>query len=586
MMDQMKKKQIIILFVIIASIFGCQQKAENPFVKGPYLQKLGQTEMTVVWENDTTYSGEVFYGKGENLNLTAETNGVSKIQKVVLKNLEAETEYSYQVEVNGYRSSKYSFRTAVKKGSPFSFAAYGDNKGGPFNHKKIADLILSYRPLFVVNNGDMVERGTVYKQWDKLFFTPAHEMMAEIPLVPAIGNHERNAEYYYNYFCLPDNKAWHSFDINGAHFVIVNTEPKYLFDSNEQINWLKNDLEQNKATWTFVFEHVPPFTSGGNYYANDRVAVKNLLHPIYEKYNVDMVIAGHDHHYERSKPIGSRKSKHAVTYIVGGNGGTPMRYIGKQRDFSFKVSRTFGFSLIDIDGSNLRFREISINNKIIDEFTLDKNDPKSVNEYLKNKVYFEDIKDPSKKVRKLYRSVGRRAYKKKKYAEAIPPLKEAFKLDPTCGEAAGLLAACYAKLGDEKNAEKYANKAISITPLLPDSYEAMAEIYKKKKEYKKAIEWYKKQYKVQPDSPGALEDIANIYVNQKKYDQAIDTYKKAVKVLPNDWELHFNLAKLYEKLNMKKEALVEYQKTVQWFYDENKNDEYITSMEKIKELSK
>ena len=200
MKEQMKRGQFVIFLAILVLISGCQSKVEDPFIKGPYLQKIKQTEMTIVWECDTTYSGKVFYGKEENLDLTAEINGISKVQKVVLKNLEPETEYSYQVEVNGFKSSKHTFRTAVKKGSPFSFAAYGDNKNGPFNHKRIADLILKYKPLFVANNGDLVERGYVYNQWGKLFFTPANDMMAEIPLVPAIGNHEKNAEYYYNYF--------------------------------------------------------------------------------------------------------------------------------------------------------------------------------------------------------------------------------------------------------------------------------------------------------------------------------------------------------------------------------------------------
>lgn len=586
MKEQMKRGQFVIFLAILVLISGCQSKVEDPFIKGPYLQKIKQTEMTIVWECDTTYSGKVFYGKEENLDLTAETNGISKVQKVVLKNLEPETEYSYQVEVNGFKSSKHTFRTAVKKGSPFSFAAYGDNKNGPFNHKRIADLILKYKPLFVANNGDLVERGYVYNQWGKLFFTPANDMMAEIPLVPAIGNHEKNAEYYYNYFCLPNNKAWHSFDINGAHFVVVNTESEYLFDSDEQMNWLKKDLEKNKATWTFVFEHIPPFTSGGNYYANDRVAVKNLLHPIYEKYGIDLVFCGHDHHYERSKPIGSKNSSHAVTYIVGGNGGTTMRYIGVRRNYSLVSTRTFGFSLINIEGSKLHFKEISIDDKILDEFVLDKNNPKSIAKYMKDKINFEEIKDPLKKVRKLYRSVGRKAYKKGKYSEAIAPLKEAFKLDPTCGEAAGLLAVSYAKLGDEKNAEKYANKAISITPLLPDSYDAMAEIYKKKNEYDKAIDWYRKQLNIQPDSPGPLEDIAKIYLKQNKLDLAVSTYKEAIGVLPNDWELHFKLAQLYDRLEKKKEALDEYKLAVQWFYNENKNKNYLTAVEKIKELSK
>ncbi|GBD92033.1 alkaline phosphatase precursor [bacterium BMS3Abin04] len=580
------RRDIFSYLIWIFILSSCKTQVENPFVKGPYLQDMKKTEMTIVWESDTTYTGTVFYDKGKNLNMTAKTNDAAKIQKVILKNLDPETEYTYKAEVNGYKSKEYTFRTAVKDSDPFTFAAYGDNKNGPFHHKKIVDLILSYHPLFVANNGDLVERGYVYEQWKKLFFDPAHDMMAEIPLVPAIGNHEENAEYYYNYFCLPENKAWYSFDVSDAHFVIVNTEEPFLFGSDEQINWLKRDLANNKSTWKFVFEHIPPFTSGGNYYSNERVRVKNLLHPIYEKYNVDMVISGHDHHYERSKPIGSKNSNHAVAYIVGGNGGTPMRYIGVRRQFSLVASRTFGFALISIDGKKMNFKEISINNKIIDEFTLDKNNLNSVSEYMKNKINFEDIKDPEKRLMKLYRSVGRKFYKKEKYSEAVKPLKKAFQLDNKCAEAAGTLALCYAKIGELTNAEKYAKVAIKIAPLFPYSYSAMAEVFKKRGKYDRAIEWYRKQIKIQPDSPNALEDIAGIYLEEGKLDSAIAAYQQAISVLPNEWELHFKLARLYEKPGKKKEALDEYKLAVQWFYDEKRSDDYLTSVEKIKELSK
>jgi len=133
---------------------------------------------------------------------------------------------------------------------------------------------------------------------------------------------------------------------------------------------------------------------------------------------------------------------------------------------------------------------------------------------------------------------------------------------------------------------KYANTAIKVIPLFPDSYEAMAEVYKKEGEYEKAIEWYRKQYKIQSDSPGPMADIADIYSKQKKYDLAVDAYNEAIKILPNEWELHFKLAQLYEKLDKRKEALAEYELAVQWFYDENKSKDYLTAVEKVKELSK
>lgn len=580
---QRKQSSFYLLFATLVFI-GCQAQVENPFIKGPYVQTLKHTGMTIVWEGDTTHTGKVYYGIGNKLDMLVETTAPMNVQKVVLKDLQAETEYSYQVEVNGFKSERHSFRTAVKDGSPFMFVAYGDNKNGPFNHKKIADLILSYNPLFVANNGDLVERGEVYKQWEKLFFTPAGELIANVPLIPAIGNHEDNAKYYYNYFCLPDNKAWHSFKINGAHFIIVNTEEEFLMDSAEQINWLKNDLKNNKSTWTFVFEHIPPFTSGGNYYSNERIKVKNLLHPIYEKYGVDMVLCGHDHHYERSKPIGSEDSEHAVIYIVGGNGGTPMRYIGKPKPFSHISTRTFGFSLIEIEGTKMKFKEISIENKILDEFEIDKGNRESYLAFLENKIQFEDIEDPVQ-ASKLY-SKGKSLYKEDKFEEALLTLLEAFKVDSECEEATAMIAQCYFELGDYENARKFGQITIDVAPLHPDSYEVFAEINKETGKIEKAIEWYEKLFSVEPDSPDALLKIADIYYEKNKYNEAIQKYKQAIEILPNDWEIHLSLAKIYEEQENDKEALSEYNLAVEWFYDEEEDDDHLMAIEKVKELSK
>jgi tetratricopeptide (TPR) repeat protein len=583
MMSQQIKLKLFYLLVATLVFFGCQSEVENPFQKGPYVQTLKQTEMTIVWEGDTTYAGKVYYGIGDKLDLVAEVSDHSKVQKVVLKNLQPETEYSYQVEVNRFKSEKYSFRTAVKDGSPFLFAAYGDNKNGPFNHKRIADLILSYQPLFVANNGDLVDRGGVFKQWDKLFFTPAQKMISSIPLIPSIGNHEDNSKYYYDYFCLPNNKAWHSFDLNGAHFIVVNTEEEFIELDGEQLTWLENDLKNNSKTWTFVFQHVPPFTSGGNYYSKSRIEVKNIFHPLYEKYGVDMVLTGHDHHYERSKPIGSKNSENAVIYIVGGNGGTSMRYIGKPKPFSLISTRTFGFSLIEIDGGKMKFKEISIENEILDEFEIDKGNSESYLAFLKNKILFEEIIDPIAAT-KLY-GKGDDLCDEDKFEEALLPLLEAYKIDNECEEATALIAECYLELGDYENASKFAQITIDITPLLPDSYEVFAEIEKEKDEFEKAIEWYEKLNVVAPDSPDALLEIADIYLDKKEYEKAIQTFKQAIEVLPNDWEIHFSLAELFEELGRNNEALTEYKLTVEWFYDEEEDDDHLVAIKKIKELS-
>ena len=91
-----------------------------------------------------------------------------------------------------------------------------------------------------------------------------------------------------------------------------------------QVKWLIEDLQASTATWKFVSHHHPPFTSGGNYYTKRRIELKNLLPPIFEKYGVDIAFHGHDHDYERTVPIVSEQGVRPVTYVVTGNGGTPL----------------------------------------------------------------------------------------------------------------------------------------------------------------------------------------------------------------------------------------------------------------------
>lgn len=578
----------IISLLFLLQACSCTQidktdaQVQNIFLKGPYVQQLRQTAITIVWESDSIYPGIVHYGIGNELTLSARSDQLTEVKKVTLTDLEPESEYFYQVEVNGIKSETKQFRTAVKDESSFSFASYGDNKNGPFNHKKLSDLILSYHPLFVSNNGDLVDRGNVYKQWEKLFFTPTKEMISSIPLIPAIGNHEDNSKYYYNYFCLPDNKAWHSFDLNGAHFVVINTEDEFLEEDGEQITWLVNDLKNNDSEWTFVFQHVPLFTSGGNYYSIDRIKLKNLLHPIFEKYRVDMVIAGHDHHYERSKPITSAGGEHGVTYIVGGNGGTPMRYIGRPKEFSFRSARTFGFSLIEIDGSRLIFKEISIDNEIIDQFEIDKSDSGSLAAYIEKKINFEDIHDPIEASR-LY-GKGKNEFKNDNYQEALNYLLNAYEVDSNCEEATAMLAEVYFEMNDYENARKFADITMEIAPLHPDSYSVIAAIYEKNGQYDEAVNWYKKQLSVEPDTPDALEDIASIYEKINDLQLFELTLLKAVNLLPNEADLHFRLASFYEENNRIKEALAQYKLGIEWFYDEEQSQEYLHAIEKVKIL--
>jgi|GEM_PF-2185247 len=574
---------IVAFSLLLTTLPSCNKdESVHTFLKGPYLQNPTLDGMTIMWESEELASGEVRYGETEKLGKSAAEYANTKIHQMMLTGLKSQTMYYYQVVTGDKKSEIHSFSTAVEKDAPFSFIAYGDNKNGPFNHAKVANLALTKEPNFAIHNGDLVNRGGVYVQWEKLFFNPIGHLISHVPLYTVIGNHEDMSDNYFNFFCPPcDTLAYYSIDYGNAHVIILNTEEEALIDAPNQVKWLIDDLESNQdATWKFVVFHVPPFTSGGNYYSRFRLEVKELLVPIFQKYGVDMVLSGHDHHYERSFPIGSKSDNSAIIYIVCGNGGTPMRY-NSPREWTLYSERVYGFTMINIDGTKMHFQSISIDNRVIDEFTLDKADPASVAAYKKDMIYYEDIEDANKEALKAY-SDAEDLEDEYLFEEAIALYEKAYKLDPTCIEAMGQAAVCLAELERYDEAIALGKKGIEKSPGFPDSYEAVIESYAALENYEEALDWCDKLYAVTKDDPDAYTMKADIYEEQGDLDKAIEAMQKALEIVPNDYEIHFGLAEYYGETEDTVSALKYYASGVDWFMDEEIDDDYLEAVAIVK----
>lgn len=591
-----KQKLTIFSFICLA-LFACSGGLDpwlssssmfpdhpDAFLKGPYLQNPTQNSITIMWESKKPLIGKVFWGKENAAKNAIKESTASKIHEVKLSGLEPETSYRYKVQSGDRASGVYTFHTAVKKETPFSVVVYGDNKNGPFNHLKIVGLIQKKNPNFVIHVGDLVERGKIYKQYDKLFFNPARELMRVIPMFTLLGNHEDHAQLFADFFSLPNNEQWYSFDYGNAHFVILDDSDVDLFvENHEQLQWLQSDLRANKAQWTFVLFHIPPFTSGGGYYEDERMKIKNILHPIFEKYGVDIVFSGDDHDYERTLPIVSRSGKKPVTYIVCGNGGTPMRYVGS-REWTAFSKRVFGFVDMKIDGPKLQLQSITIDGEVIDELTLDKSDAQSMQNYRRQQIYFEDIHDPLKAAR-LY-SKGKKNLKRDDYLVAMNYFRQAIAADSTCAEALAGMAACYYEGGKLDSARLNALRAIDILPVYPQSYEVLANVAQKEKKIKKALEWCDRWLEVAPDSPEPNAERADIFEDLHQYEKAMDELKKALEILPNDPDFWFDLGKLYEKTGAKASAVFASQRGLYWFMDAEEDDDVIEAKNRLAELQK
>jgi hypothetical protein len=121
-----------------------------------------------------------------------------------------------------------------------------------------------------------------------------------------MGNHESESSVkladYMNYFKL--KKQYYSFDNGNVHFLSLSTEVPY--DSGSpQYEFVVNDLKQisNNSTsdWIIVFFHRNMYGSGAT--PDDDINFRDTYHPLFDSYDVDLVLQAHQHIYERIYPI-------------------------------------------------------------------------------------------------------------------------------------------------------------------------------------------------------------------------------------------------------------------------------------------
>jgi acid phosphatase type 7 len=283
---------------------------------------------------------------------------------VSLEGLESGTEYCYALRG---LTEPAGLRTAPAPGSnaPVRFVVFGDSGSGSELQYAVLDQLYTVEFDLMLHTGDLAYEDGSARQLEERFFDVYSPLIASIPAFPTTGNHDygtNGAAAFRRAFDLPDNgglegnERWYSFDWGDIHFVALDTERVGV----AQAAWLERDLAANALPWTVVYLHRPPFSSGEH--GSDQ-HVRSTFVPVFERHGVDVVFAGHDHHYERSEP------QNGVTYIVTGGGGRGTRGVGTSSftAYSQSVLHFVYAELVDerlrifaIDGTGAEFDSVVI----------------------------------------------------------------------------------------------------------------------------------------------------------------------------------------------------------------------------------
>lgn len=254
------------------------------------------------------------------------------VHQVAVESLTPGTTYYYRVgdETLNVWSATGTFKTAPAGDAAFTFLAIADVQASNLaTFQKAAAVteqgLKTHRDTaFLVNLGDFVNDCT-NEEWDD-YFTAFGGVHAGTTIAPVAGNHDGNFKWgwFQNQFKLDDQSspagsltgAYYSFDYANVHFTVLNTNDMYPM-SQQQLNWLQNDISGSDAEWKIVLLHRSLYSAGKNINKPDTLIMRNHILPVLDSLDVDLVLGGHDHMYMRTNPV---KNNKAAAYTVAQDG--------------------------------------------------------------------------------------------------------------------------------------------------------------------------------------------------------------------------------------------------------------------------
>ncbi|MFX0099230.1 MAG: metallophosphoesterase [Candidatus Hodarchaeota archaeon] len=303
------------------------------------------TSITISWYSTTAYEGSVDYGTSpSNLNLSAGDLGSVNQHEITLTGLEPNTTYYYKIE---NFDDTWSFKTASNDTEILSIVAISDVHNQLY--QPMVDDMVNEDPDFYLNAGDSADFGGWTYQW-RDYFNQISPFATNYAIMSAVGNHDvfiNGINNYYTYLAMPDDSGderYYYFKYNGVHFIVLDLEWGTETYTAAQKAWFEAKLAQvPDQDWLIIMNHCQYFSSGG--YGTQSPMV-NTFHQLFVDNDVDLVITGHEHHFEIL-------SVDNVTYAVIGNANSRLDHGDYPKDpNSIHYEKLLsGYSKITINGS-------------------------------------------------------------------------------------------------------------------------------------------------------------------------------------------------------------------------------------------
>lgn len=247
------------------------------------------------------------------------------------------------------------------KSGSLKFAVLGDFGTGDRAQMELAQqmalLHQRFKYDFVVLVGDNIYGSERPQDFKKKFEDPYKPLLdAGVKFYASLGNHDAREQRYYKLFNM-EGRLYYTFSPKSdvRFFILESTYPE-----PEQIKWAEQELASSGSDWKIAVFHHPLYSSGDRHGSDLRL--REVLEPLFLKYNVSVVLTGHDHFYERVKP------QKGIAYFVVGSGGQL-----REGNIDRSTGLTAGgfdtdlvFLAAEIDGNEMYFNAISRKGSVVD----------------------------------------------------------------------------------------------------------------------------------------------------------------------------------------------------------------------------
>ena len=371
--------------------------APPPFVRAPYVQQVTEGSASILWMSQPGSADTAWYRVPERDSAwtrTAVAEYRYGTRRTDLASLPPASTVEYVVSAGGTRAGPSLFRTAPSEGAAgedVRVLLFGDSGwGGPeqidlARRMERADWDLS------IHVGDIA-----YNDGKEIEFTERHfrvyaRSLDSTPFYPSIGNHDVRADGGRSYdgaFLWPEpfpGARYYAFRWGRIQFVSLDTssdteDVRGLREgTGRQLVWLEEVLRSASADsavdWIIAFQHHPLYSHAIGISGHGlEYDLRTQLLPLYERYGVDLVAAGHDHHYERTWPVrdGRRVTDGCGPVHVLSGGGGASRYA---RDITATpllatAQRVYEYVELTVGADRIRGRTIDRDGQVVDEFTV------------------------------------------------------------------------------------------------------------------------------------------------------------------------------------------------------------------------